>query len=163
VFATVATSAPPSTIASALEQDVTLPPGGSFERKIDYEASHPVSFQTQLSGAPEVGTRILIEYVDTPDGTDGGSAAGGCADRFTYDAMEGGSWAAVGDDGATAERFVQARTACEASRGVVTLRITSEASEAATIHVSVRASIAGFDFDEKDAPDGAFVLAKVVP
>lgn len=168
VVATVATSAPQWDLeARAVDEGVTLAPGDSFERKVEYDASHDVQLETSVTGPAASGTRIRVEH----DDSNGDSAAdagdrihvgsGACDARFTYESKEPGRWVFVRTDGTLDEiayTAAESKSSCNSKSGVATVKVTNDGAESLKLHVVVRATIGGRD----DEPDGAFVNAKVV-
>jgi hypothetical protein len=167
VVATVATSQPSWSLDSTpLDEGVKLVPGASFERKVEYEASHPVVIETELSGSSEVGAKLRITQDDasngaTPDAGRGVSGATGCDGETVFEPLESGKWKKEGYDGKPVDRVIEARSSCDSKKGTLTFRITNEGTASAQVHVKLQAVIRG-DGDT-DAPDGAFVRAKVIP
>jgi hypothetical protein len=188
VISTVATSAPAWDLqANPISEDITLAPGESYVRKVEYSASQPVAFNTEIRAAQGVA-QVRIENEDTSsshhdlddskfahdldagtldastNASLGGAVVKGCDGHWR--ATRGGvSWHFITDDGREIPAYesseVSAGGSCDTKAGTVTLTVTNEDSAELKAHVSTTVTIRGDDSD--DPPKGAFVTAKVVP
>lgn len=184
VFATVATSQAKWDVdAIAVDERITLAPGTTVARKIEFEASHDVVFDTVVTGTAEPGTRVHVTHVDERDASgDAGDAAdtgapgdaddaGADAGRMTcrggliHRADEERRWQRIDRDGTPYEtspdRKMTVRGQCDAKSGVTVVQVTNESAAEVELHLTVRAVISGVG--DSDAPDGAFVRAKIAP
>lgn len=181
VFATVATSqARWSLEASPIDEDITLAPGASLERRVEYEASQAVGFATKLSGAGVDGASVRVANEDSssahPDlddaRFDAGPSAGdagagvvrGCDGQWSFRWIEG-RWRPLDRDGNVRETFatttMHAAGSCDTKEGTVAVKVTNLGESEVKLRMSTEVLIVGAG--DSDPPDGAFVRAKVVP
>ncbi|MBX3207482.1 MAG: hypothetical protein KF764_20710 [Labilithrix sp.] len=172
VVATVATSQAKWDVdALAVDEGLTLAPGTSVARKIEFEGSHEVVFDTVVSGSAAPGTKVHVEHADAsgePDADAGATGDAGsmtCRGGWIHRADDERRWVRVDRDGVPYESSPQStmtlRGECSAKSGVTLVKITNESTAELELHLTVRAVISGVG--DSDAPDGAFVRAKVVP
>ncbi len=175
VVATVATSVPAWQLDDTpIDQAITLAAGASVERKIGYEASHPVDLRTDLrtdlSSPDASGTKLRIVYDDatTPPASDAGGSRdrdnyrNACDSGWLYESNKAGKWKTTGDGTDPSDYWsslASANATCSNNTGTVTIRITNEGRSSLDLHWTTIARIG----DRGDEPKGAFVRAKVVP
>ena len=191
VFSTVATSeAQWSLDAVPFDEDVTIFSRHTLEKKIQYDASRPVSLHVELGGEAHEGSRLRFELdggpvrdrgIDDAGGATDGSLSGpdasatadagkgpacedGCCEGSCY-VWSGDRWHTVTSNGTLSTEYyrvttIEWRPMLDKS-GTVTVRITNESSDGLKLHLRIRAEIGAYGRDS--VPDGAFVNAKVVP
>lgn len=186
VISTVATSQAEWTLDSTpVDEDITVAPKSTFEKKVQYEASQNVGLNTDLTGKGTEGARVQVQYEDSssasPDrndrpqegapvidaSADGGADAGvvyGCDGKWRYE-WAGKQWRPMADDGRLLDTYAEGTmfpaTSCDTKTGTVTIKITNESDSELKLHLKARVKIG--DVGDSDPPSGAFVRGKVDP
>jgi hypothetical protein len=168
IFSSVATSNPDHHLLYAhpdpIDEDITLAPGASITRKIEYSANDVVSFEAELNGAASPGALLRIESTNisaetSPDASVGASRRNDCNEQWRF-RMERSRWLAIQPDGSvsspTVDNLVHIGGDCGTETGTLTFKVENEGASEIRLHLLTTLAIDVYD-------DTGVINAKVVP